>query len=112
LWLSDNWFSCKFAGSNQKGFMQNKKQFKRYTVTSALTYANGPLHIGHLAGVYVPADLYVRYLRSNEKDVVFIGGSDEHGVPITIKAWQQYVNDAGYVRLSESKIETEMQKIK
>jgi len=91
LWLSDNWFSCKFAGSNQKGFMQNKKQFKRYTVTSALPYANGPLHIGHLAGVYVPADLYVRYLRSNEKDVVFIGGSDEHGVPITIKAWQQGV---------------------
>jgi len=71
--------------------MQNKKQFKRYTVTSALPYANGPLHIGHLAGVYVPADLYVRYLRSNEKDVVFIGGSDEHGVPITIKAWQQGV---------------------
>ncbi len=56
-----------------------------------MPYANGPLHIGHLAGVYVPADLYVRYLRSNEKDVVFIGGSDEHGVPITIKAWQQGV---------------------
>ncbi|MCX6232126.1 MAG: methionine--tRNA ligase [Bacteroidetes bacterium] len=63
-------------------------QFKRYTVTSALPYANGPIHIGHLAGVYVPADIYVRYLRSIGKDVVFIGGSDEHGVPITIKARQ------------------------
>lgn len=59
---------------------------KRYTVTTALPYANGPLHIGHLAGVYVPADIYVRYLRSAEKDVLFIGGSDEHGVPITIQA--------------------------
>ncbi len=60
--------------------------FKRYTVTSALPYANGPVHIGHLAGVYIPADIYVRYLRGKGKDVVFIGGSDEHGVPITIKA--------------------------
>lgn len=60
--------------------------FKRYTVTSALPYANGPVHIGHLAGVYVPADIYVRYLRGKGKDVLFIGGSDEHGVPITIKA--------------------------
>ncbi len=65
------------------------KQFKRYTVTSALPYANGPIHIGHLAGVYVPADIYVRYLRLKGEDVVFIGGSDEHGVPITIKARQQ-----------------------
>ncbi len=62
------------------------KDFKRYTVTSALPYANGPVHIGHLAGVYVPADIYVRYLREKNRDVVFIGGSDEHGVPITIKA--------------------------
>lgn len=65
------------------------KQFKRYTVTSALPYANGPIHIGHLAGVYVPADIYVRFLRMTGEDVVFIGGSDEHGVPITIKARQQ-----------------------
>jgi methionyl-tRNA synthetase len=65
------------------------KQFKRYTVTSALPYANGPIHIGHLAGVYVPADIYVRYLRMAGEDVIFIGGSDEHGVPITIKARQQ-----------------------
>ena len=69
---------------------QNTK-FKRYTITSALPYANGPIHIGHLAGVYVPADIFVRYLRSKGEDVVFIGGSDEHGVPITIKARQQGV---------------------
>ena len=66
--------------------MTDKKKFKRYTVTSALPYANGPVHIGHLAGVYIPADIYVRYLRLKGEDVVFIGGSDEHGVPITIKA--------------------------
>ena len=58
----------------------------RYTVTTALPYANGPLHLGHVAGVYIPADIYVRYLRANNKDVVFIGGTDEHGVPISIKA--------------------------
>jgi methionyl-tRNA synthetase len=62
------------------------KTWKRTTVTSALPYANGPIHIGHLAGVYVPADIYVRYLRSKGEEVLFIGGSDEHGVPITIKA--------------------------
>ena len=60
--------------------------FKRHTVTAALPYANGPLHIGHLAGCYIPADIYVRYLRSKGEDVKFICGSDEHGVPITIKA--------------------------
>ena len=65
--------------------MENKL-FKRITVTSALPYANGGVHIGHLAGVYVPADIYVRYLRLKKKDVMFIGGSDEHGVPITIRA--------------------------
>ncbi|GAA4440564.1 methionine--tRNA ligase [Pontibacter saemangeumensis] len=59
---------------------------KRYTVTAALPYANGPVHIGHLAGVYLPADIYVRYLRSQERDVKFVCGSDEHGVPITIRA--------------------------
>lgn len=62
------------------------KKFKRTTVTSALPYANGPVHIGHLAGVYVPSDIYVRYLRLKKEDVLFIGGSDEHGVPITIRA--------------------------
>ncbi len=71
---------------------QDQGKFKRYTITSALPYANGPIHIGHLAGVYVPADIYVRYLRLNEKDVVFIGGSDEHGVPITIKAQNEGVS--------------------
>lgn len=60
--------------------------FKRTLVTAALPYANGPVHIGHLAGVYVPADIYVRYLRLRGEDVLFICGSDEHGVPITIKA--------------------------
>ena len=63
-----------------------EKKFKRTTVTSGLPYANGPVHIGHLAGVYVPADIYVRYLRLKKEDVLFIGGSDEHGVPITIRA--------------------------
>ncbi len=71
--------------------MSSEKKYKRYTVTSALPYANGPVHIGHLAGVYVPADIYVRYLRSKGEDVLFIGGSDEHGVPITIKAKQEGV---------------------
>jgi len=65
--------------------------FKRTTVTSALPYANGPVHIGHLAGVYVPADIYVRYLRLKGEEVLFIGGSDEHGVPITIKAKKEGV---------------------
>jgi methionyl-tRNA synthetase len=64
---------------------------KRYTVTAALPYANGPVHIGHLAGVYLPADIYVRYLRSAGRDVKFICGSDEHGVPITIRAQKEGV---------------------
>ncbi len=62
------------------------KQFKRTLITSALPYANGPVHIGHLAGVYIPADIYARYLRLKGEEVLFIGGSDEHGVPITIRA--------------------------
>ncbi len=66
-------------------------KFKRYTVTAALPYANGPVHIGHLAGCYLPADIYVRYLRSKGEDVKFICGSDEHGVPITIKAKKEGV---------------------
>jgi len=59
---------------------------KRFTITAALPYTNGPVHIGHLAGVYVPADIYARYLRLNGKEVAFVCGSDEHGVPITLKA--------------------------
>ena len=68
------------------------KEFKRYLVTSALPYANGPVHIGHLAGVYVPSDIYVRYLRLRGKDVIWVCGSDEHGVPITIKARKEGVS--------------------
>jgi len=71
--------------------------FKRTTVTSALPYANGPVHIGHLAGVYVPADIYVRYLRLKGEEVIFIGGSDEHGVPITIKARKEGVSSQDIV---------------
>jgi methionyl-tRNA synthetase len=66
--------------------MSQLNKFKRYTITSALPYANGPLHIGHLAGAYLPADIYVRYLRLKKQDVVYICGSDEHGAAITIKA--------------------------
>ncbi len=68
------------------------KKFNRTTVTSALPYANGPVHIGHLAGVYIPADVYVRYMRLKGEEVLFIGGSDEHGVPITIKAKKEGVS--------------------
>ena len=63
-----------------------EKKFKRTLITTALPYANGPVHIGHLAGVYVPADIYARYLRLRGQEVIMVGGSDEHGVPITIKA--------------------------
>ena len=62
-----------------------EKNYKRTTVTAALPYANGGVHIGHLAGVYIPADIYVRYLRLKGEEVAFICGSDEHGVPITIQ---------------------------
>jgi methionyl-tRNA synthetase len=67
------------------------KEFKRYTITAALPYANGPVHIGHLAGCYLPADIYARYLRSIGKDIAFVCGSDEHGVAITLKAMQEGV---------------------
>ncbi len=67
------------------------KEFKRHLITCALPYANGPIHIGHLAGVYVPADIYVRYLRLKGKDVMWVCGSDEHGVPITLKARNESV---------------------
>lgn len=78
--------SFKFANC-----METTKKFSRTTITSALPYANGPIHIGHLAGVYIPADIYARYLRSKGEEVLFIGGSDEHGVPITIKARKEGV---------------------
>jgi len=68
------------------------KDFKRYLVTAALPYANGPLHIGHMAGVYIPADIYVRYKRARKEDIKFVCGSDEHGVPITIRAMKEGVS--------------------
>ncbi len=83
------------------------KDFKRYLITAALPYANGPVHIGHLAGCYLPADIYVRYLRARGADVKFVCGTDEHGVPITIKALQEGVSpqqivDKYYKIISES----------
>ena len=85
-----------FANYNKKqsfifAAIHMSKQFKRTLITSALPYANGPVHIGHLAGVYVPADIYARYLRLKGEEVLFIGGSDEHGIPITIKARKEGV---------------------
>ena len=73
------------------------KIFKRYLITSALPYANGPIHLGHLAGVYVPSDIYVRYLRQRERDVISICGSDEHGVPITLKARNEGISPQAVV---------------
>lgn len=96
--------SCKYVGVwcvirvffvilryNTNVISKMEKKFKRTLITTALPYANGPVHIGHLAGVYVPADIYARYLRMRGDDVVMVGGSDEHGVPITIKARQEGV---------------------
>lgn len=85
--------------------MREKKP-ARYTITSALPYANGPVHIGHLAGVYVPADIYARYLRNNGEEVLFIGGSDEHGVPITIKAKRENTTPQAIVDKYHRMIET------
>ncbi len=73
------------------------KQFKRTLITSALPYANGPVHIGHLAGVYVPADIYARYLRLKGEEILFVGGSDEHGIPITIRARKEGVTPQNIV---------------
>ncbi len=72
--------------------MSNKSSYKRYTITAALPYVNGPVHIGHLAGVYIPADIYARYLRLKGKDILYICGSDEHGVPITIRAKKEGIS--------------------
>ncbi|HRN55901.1 MAG TPA: methionine--tRNA ligase, partial [Agriterribacter sp.] len=68
------------------------RDYKRILVTAALPYANGPIHIGHLAGCYIPADIYVRYQRAQQRDIKFVGGSDEHGVPITIRAMKEGVS--------------------
>ncbi|WP_313374962.1 methionine--tRNA ligase [Chishuiella sp.] len=81
-------------------------QPKRYTITAALPYANGPLHIGHMAGVYVPSDIYARFLRRKGKDVAFIGGSDEHGIPITIRAKKEGVTPQDIVDRYHENIKT------
>lgn len=86
------------------------KNFKRTLITSALPYANGPVHIGHLAGVYVPADIYARYLRLKGEEVVFIGGSDEHGVPITLKAKKEGVTPQDIVDKYHNMIKNSFQK--
>jgi len=87
------------------------KKFKRTLVTTALPYANGPVHIGHLAGVYIPADIYTRYLRLKGEDVIMIGGSDEHGVPITIKAKNEGVTPQDIVDRYHKIIKDSMQEL-
>ena len=84
-------YFCKPKNYRTCGY-RKMKEFKRYLITAALPYANGPVHIGHLAGCYIPADIYVRYLRAKNKDVKFVGGSDEHGVPITIRAMKENIS--------------------
>ena len=84
---------------------------KRYTITSALPYANGPVHIGHLAGVYVPADIYARYLRATGNEVLFIGGSDEHGVPITLKAKKEHTTPQTIVDRYHNIIKDSLEKL-
>ncbi len=84
---------------------------KRYTVTAALPYANGPLHIGHLAGVYIPADIYSRYLRLQKKDVIFICGSDEHGVAISIRARKEGVSPKEIIDKYDSMIRTSFEQL-
>src|SRR5678810_468106 len=83
------------------------KDIKRYLITAALPYANGPVHIGHMAGVYLPADIYVRYQRARKRDIKFVCGSDEHGVPITIRAMKegvtpQQIVDKYHAQIKES----------
>lgn len=85
------------------------KKFKRYTITSALPYANGPLHIGHIAGAYLPADTYVRYLRLKGEDVVYVGGSDEHGVAITIGAKKEGLSPKEFVDKYHNRIKKAFQ---
>ncbi|WP_153797974.1 methionine--tRNA ligase [Foetidibacter luteolus] len=90
---------------------QPNKDFKRYLVTAALPYANGPVHIGHLAGCYIPADIYVRYLRAQKRDVKFIGGSDEHGVPITIRAMKEGVTPQQVVDKYHAQIKSSFEQV-
>lgn len=88
-----------------------EKKYKRTLVTTALPYANGPVHIGHLAGVYVPADIYARYLRLNGREVTLVGGSDEHGVPITIKAKKEGVTPQDIVDRYHTLIKDSMEEL-
>lgn len=88
----------------------SNKNFKRYTVTAALPYANGPVHIGHLAGVYVPSDIYVRYLKSKGEDVAFVCGSDEHGVAITLRAKKEGITPQEVVDKYHSLIKDSFEK--
>lgn len=77
--------------------MEKDKVFKRYTITAALPYANGPKHIGHLAGAYIPSDVYSRYLRLNNKDVIFVCGSDEHGTAIPNQALKEHTTSKAII---------------
>jgi len=88
------------------------ENIKRYLVTAALPYANGPVHIGHLAGCYLPADIYVRYLRAQKRDVKFVGGSDEHGVPITIRAMKEGITPQEVVDRYHAIIKESMQQMR
>ena len=87
------------------------KDYKRILVTAALPYANGPIHIGHLAGCYIPSDVYVRYQRAQQRDVKFVGGSDEHGVPITIRAMKEGVSPQQIVNKYHAIIKDSMEKM-
>src|SRR6478672_11083256 len=87
------------------------KDYKRILVTAALPYANGPLHIGHLAGCYIPADIYVRYQRAQKRDIKFVGGSDEHGVPITIRAMKEGITPQQVVDRYHALIKESMQQL-
>lgn len=89
----------------------NEKLYKRYLVTSALPYANGPVHIGHLAGVYIPSDIYARYLRLRGCDVISVCGSDEHGVPITIKARKEGITPQAVVDRYHRLIKTSFERL-
>ena len=85
-WIAYNTFNYNALKQTKTTIQIMSKQFKRTLITAALPYANGPVHIGHLAGVYVPSDIYARYLRLKGEDTLFVSGSDEHGIPITLKA--------------------------
>jgi len=87
------------------------KDYKRILVTAALPYANGPVHVGHLAGCYLPADIYVRWERARKKDIVFVGGSDEHGVPITIRAMKEGITPQDVVDKYHAQIKDSFAKL-